>query len=218
RFFQRGQAGRWAYGKWFYHRYMADLTQAHSDGTNVNGTDATIDGFTWRSRFGLESVLNQNGEPQSIFNHTTNNTYGFGEYGDFTPQYRDSAHNHWWGQLQYCLMSGTPECSDEIYPQLDWYQDQNTYQWGTSTANLFYTRAVGVNMADESRLYTYLNSVGDSTNATGVLGMADHTFSLLVDTPGCVGGKVGGVYKVYPAGCTAPPIPNGAAVPPGDPN
>jgi len=208
RFLQRGQTGRFLNSKHFY-EYMVNYNRPHADGTSPS--DSRVNAFTWRSRpdasHGQE--LDGWGGPAPVQAKAANESLGFGLYaeqlasnGFQAPQWPDTAHDHWYGMLDYFFLTGDQTVQEAIVPRKDLYMNQGTYMWN---GGLTYTRAFGTQLTGASRFSEYLAAIGDP-DAGAVLGNALNNFNNYVNVPGCEGGLVNGVQKWYPAGCTPPPF------------
>src|SRR5581483_4939047 len=183
------------------------LTVPHDDG--ITSSDSTINGFTWRSRpqaGQAHAELNGFGQPVATFEATTNNSYGFGEYVDHTPQWRDSAHDHWYGLPDYYFLTGDDSVADTLVLQKNWFLNQNTYQYGIGANNLQSARAWGIILSGTAIYGTYLSAIGDTAGAAAVLATGQHNFDSYINVRGCVGGIWNGTMQYLPAGCTVPPV------------
>jgi hypothetical protein len=203
RFLQRGQTGRLLNSKAFYD-FMATIHLPMADGTTTS--DHTVNGFTWRSRPPASAPvqeLDSFGTPSGLENRATNYSLGF-----IIPEWREPAHDHWSGMLDYYFLTGDEFIKEAMVPNKDFYLQPVSYQYG-SGGNLFSSRAWGTLLMNSARYSEYLASIADP-DAAGVLAIGTYNFDHFVNQQTCEGGLVGGVLKYYPTGCTPPAVDNGA--------
>jgi hypothetical protein len=226
RFMQRGQTGRWLNSAHFY-RYVSDKYFWHSDGQSP--TDSRVNSFKWSDRPGvwasMESPtktpeLDSLGVPYVMF-HSAFPVANQSQATNISAP--DLDHDHWYGMIDYYFMTGDELFKESILARKSHYLNLETvqaYAYGTRNLGTSYfypgygqftpanTRGAGIEMMAGSRMYEFLNAIGDS-DAAGVMTQAQLTFDYFVNNQGCLSG--------FPMGCTPPPVASPDTAPHGDP-
>jgi hypothetical protein len=205
-FYQRGFTGGMTNARFGY-KFFTERAWPHSDGSNANGTDATINHFTWRSRqqywSGGDNETDSQGFPTLVCTGTSsapgcpriiNGGNSWVSY-DF-----QGLHNHTWGISDYYYMSGDEYLKDAIVSRLDYYLNPTSAQAcvlnGGTHHCLGYTRSIGHFMIGGVHFANYSTSLGNTSDATNITTSIDANYTYGVQPQGCMSG--------YPAGCTAP--------------
>jgi hypothetical protein len=176
-FLTRGHVGRY-------------LTAAHTYRFQTDDVFPHSDGFAWRD----QSVDPGYGRPEGAAWTSQNDTEAFRSW-------IDSQHQHWSGMMDYYFLTGDELVKEAILDgPLDMYTTPNTY--GTDFALLGASREVGARLTGYARLYTFLNAIGEASEADTVIDYGTHIFEQQVKpTVLCAESDETAL------GCTAPSFP-----------
>ena len=187
------QWGRFLNSRFFYNMESAN-SWPHSDGILANGTDSTPNNFAWRN----QSHLDNYGQPtrscqggydaSSPCSTITNSGKAYSDYLDIN-------HRHWWGILDYYMLTGDENMRDAVTSEKDWYLNTSTLQSYGVAPGLDNLRQIGNELIASGRLSEWLYSIGD-TDAAGVKSHGESVYTNQVLPDSCFSG--------YPSGCTMP--------------
>ncbi len=149
-YLSRGMTGRYLQAAHFY-RFQTDDVFPHSDG------------FTWRDQ--TSAIEPGFGRPNVA---SLNSSEAFRAW-------IDSQHQHWSGMLDFYFLTGDELVKEAILDgPLDLYTTPNTY--GTTCALLGASREVGARLLGYARFSTFLNAIGQNSEATTVINYGTHIY------------------------------------------
>jgi hypothetical protein len=169
---QRGYTGRYLNAKHFY-TFLTEQVFPRSD---YNG--ATL--FNWRDSFLSPTNLDAAGFPGNIssLNNNLGCDSGANVCGRNWMEISDE-HAHWYGIMDHYFMTGDESVKDAIEDGIsDSFGNPNVVH----VVNGSYpnSRAIGVALMSDARLYDFYNAVGDTTSANNALQAADTVVNLEV--------------------------------------
>jgi hypothetical protein len=114
-------------------------------------------------------------------------------------------HSHWYGMPDYYFMSGDETIRDGIIEgPKDSYMNASSTAGGTTSlitgGSFWNSRAVGVTLMSDARLYKFLQTIGDPDAGT-LLTNGETTYRQQIEPDLCA-------YAGYPSGCTPDPYNN----------
>jgi hypothetical protein len=165
---QRGYTGRYIDAQNFY-RFQTEQVFARSDYDGVTP-------FHWRDSFVPSAALDESGEPNNItsLNNNIGCDTGAAKCGSNHMEPTDQ-HAHWYGMIDYYFMTGDESIKDAVEQgPTDSFGNPNIRQVVNGS---YVTRAVGIALMSQARLYGFYSAIGDATTADAVLGVADTVFN-----------------------------------------
>ena len=169
---QRGYTGRYLNSKHFY-TFLTEQVFPRSD---YNGATP----FNWRDSFVSPTNLNAAGFPRNItsLNNNVGCDSGATVCGRNWMEISDE-HAHWYGMMDHYFITGDESVKDAIEDGIsDSFGNPNV----AHVVNGGYpnSRAIGVALMSDARLYNFYNAVGDTTSANNALQAADTVVNLEV--------------------------------------
>src|SRR5579864_1779943 len=205
-----------------FYRFIGSVGFAHSDGTNANGTDATVNHFQWFNRPQSNAAtpeLDNNGFPTisatcqsaqvapQACTRITNSGNSFTSWF-FSAGGTGALHAHWYGMPDAYFLTGDESIREAMWGIKTWFLTAQTAQagfgGGTNCDGQCFSRYFGIALMGSSRLSAALASYPTpDTDSTNVLAAGTFIFNTWIKPDACV--KDGG-GTVYPTGCTPPPL------------